>query len=42
MVLKDLLHIQDVNSVFDLEWGNGILYRDIFKQPEYEHSKYGI
>lgn len=35
-------YIQDVNSVFDLEWGNGILYRDIFKQPEYEHSKYAF
>ncbi len=35
-------YIQDVNSVFDLEWGNGVLYRDIFKQPEYEHSKYAF
>ncbi len=35
-------YIQNVNSVFDLEWGNGVLYRDIFKQPEYEHSKYAF
>ena len=35
-------YIQDVNSVFDLEWGDGVLYRDIFKQPEYEHSKYAF
>lgn len=35
-------YIQDVNSVFDLEWGDGVLYRDIFKEPEYEHSKYAF
>ena len=35
-------YIQDVNSVFDLEWGDGVKYRDIFKQPEYEHSKYSF
>lgn len=35
-------YIQDVNSVFDLEWGDGVKYRDIFKQPEYEHSKYAF
>ncbi|MCI1290212.1 MAG: glycine--tRNA ligase subunit alpha [Lactobacillus sp.] len=35
-------YIQDVNSVFDLEWGHGVLYRDIFKEPEYEHSKYAF
>lgn len=35
-------YIQDVNSVFDLVWGNGILYRDIFQEPEYEHSKYAF
>lgn len=35
-------YIQDVNSVFDLEWADGVLYGDIFKEPEYEHSKYGF
>ena len=35
-------YIQDVNSVFDLEWADGVIYRDIFKQPEYEHSKYAF
>ncbi|KJY61444.1 glycine--tRNA ligase subunit alpha [Lactobacillus apis] len=35
-------YIQDVNSVFDLEWGNGVLYRDIFKEAEYENSKYAF
>ncbi|WP_396022069.1 glycine--tRNA ligase subunit alpha [Bombilactobacillus thymidiniphilus] len=35
-------YIQDVDSVFDLEWGNGVHYGDIFKEPEYEHSKYAF
>lgn len=33
-------YIQEVNSVYDLEWGDGVLYGDIFKEPEFEHSKY--
>lgn len=35
-------YIQDVNNVFDLEWAPGVLYGDIFKEPEYEHSKYSF
>ncbi|MEJ6348495.1 glycine--tRNA ligase subunit alpha [Holzapfeliella sp. He02] len=35
-------YIQDVDSVFDLEWSDGVLYGDIFKEPEYEHSKYAF
>ncbi|GAB6092134.1 glycine--tRNA ligase alpha subunit [Furfurilactobacillus curtus] len=35
-------YIQDVNSVFDLEWSDGVLYGDIFKEPEFEHSKYSF
>ncbi|MFC6171532.1 glycine--tRNA ligase subunit alpha [Loigolactobacillus jiayinensis] len=35
-------YIQDVNSVFDLEWGDGVKYGEIFKEPEYEHSKYSF
>lgn len=35
-------YIQDVNSVFDLEWADGVLYGDIFKEPEYEHSTYSF
>lgn len=35
-------YIQDVNSVFDLEWADGVKYGDIFKEPEYEHSKYSF
>jgi glycyl-tRNA synthetase alpha chain len=33
-------YIQDKENVFDLEWTEGFTYKDIFKQPEYEHSKY--
>jgi len=35
-------YIQDKEDVFDLEWNNGITIRDIFFQPEYEHSKYAF
>lgn len=35
-------YIQDVNSVFDLEWSDGVLYGDIFKEPEFEHSTYSF
>ncbi|KRM91427.1 glycine--tRNA ligase subunit alpha [Fructilactobacillus florum] len=35
-------YIQDVNNVFDLEWADGVRYGDIFKEPEYEHSKYSF
>ncbi|MDO1605458.1 glycine--tRNA ligase subunit alpha [Lactobacillus sp. YT155] len=35
-------YIQDVDSVYDLDWGNGVKYGDIFKEPEYEHSKYSF
>lgn len=35
-------YIQDVNSVFDLEWSAGVKYGDIFGEPEYEHSKYSF
>ena len=35
-------YIQDVKSVFDLEWADGVKYGDIFKEPEYEHSKYAF
>lgn len=35
-------YIQDVDQVYKLEWGNGVLYGDIFKEPEFEHSKYAF
>lgn len=33
-------YIQEVDSVYDLEWVDGVAYGEIFKQPEYEHSVY--
>jgi glycyl-tRNA synthetase alpha chain len=33
-------YIQDKDNVFDLEWVDGVTYGDVFKQQEYEHSKY--
>ncbi|RDW19222.1 glycine--tRNA ligase subunit alpha [Oceanobacillus arenosus] len=33
-------YIQDKENVFDLEWTTGVTVRDIFFQPEYEHSTY--
>lgn len=33
-------YIQQKENVFDLEWVEGVTYGDVFKQPEYEHSKY--
>lgn len=35
-------YIQDKENVFDLEWTAGVTVRDIFLQPEYEHSKYAF
>lgn len=35
-------YIQDKENVFDLEWTTGVTVRDIFLQPEYEHSKYAF
>lgn len=33
-------YIQDKENVFDLEWTDGVTVKDIFLQPEYEHSTY--
>lgn len=35
-------YIQNVNNVFELEWGDSVLYGDIFKEPEIEHSTYSF
>lgn len=35
-------YIQDKENVFDLEWVNGVTVRDIFHQPEFEHSTYAF
>lgn len=33
-------YIQNKENVFELEYTNGVSYDAIYKQPEYEHSKY--
>jgi glycyl-tRNA synthetase alpha chain len=33
-------YIQEKENVFDLEWVRGVSYGDVFKQAEFEHSKY--
>jgi len=35
-------YVQDVESVYDLVWTEGVKYGDIFKEPEYEHSAYAF
>ncbi|MBL1227458.1 glycine--tRNA ligase subunit alpha [Enterococcus sp. BWR-S5] len=35
-------YIQEVESVYDLQWTEEVKYGEIFKQPEYEHSKYSF
>ena len=35
-------YIQEVESVYDLVWTGDVKYVDIFKQPEFEHSKYAF
>ena len=34
------MYLQQVENIFDLEYTKGVSYGAIFKQPEYEHSKY--
>lgn len=36
------MYLQGVDSVFDLEWGNGITYGDIHHKEEVEFSKYNF
>jgi glycyl-tRNA synthetase alpha chain len=36
------MYLQGVNSVFDLVWTEGVLYRDIFHQNEVEQSQYNF
>ena len=35
-------YIQEVESVYDLVWTGDVKYGDIFKHPEFEHSKYAF
>ena len=36
------MYIFDVENVYDLEWAPGVKYGEIFKKPEYEHSKFSF
>jgi len=36
------MYIQEVDSVFDIEWKEGITYGDIFKRAEWEWSTYNF
>ena len=36
------MYILDVEDVYELEWVEGVKYGEIFRQPEYEHSKYAF
>lgn len=35
-------YIQEVESVYDLQWTDTVKYGDIFTQPEFEHSTYAF
>lgn len=35
-------YLQEVDSVYDLQWAEGVHYGEIFKQPEFEHSTYSF
>ncbi|MDA8066033.1 MAG: glycine--tRNA ligase subunit alpha [Thermaerobacter sp.] len=35
-------YLQGVDEVFQIEWGNGVRYRELFQRAEFEHSKYGF
>ena len=32
------MYIQDVDSVYDLQWNDKITYGDVFKKQEYENT----
>ncbi len=34
------MYLQEVGNVFELEYTEGVSYGAVYKQPEYEHSKY--
>ncbi|AMB98525.1 glycine--tRNA ligase subunit alpha [Aerococcus urinaehominis] len=36
------MYLQEVDSIYDLDWAPGVKYGEIFKQPEYEHSVYSF
>lgn len=36
------MYLQNVNSVYEIQWNEQLTYGDIFKMSEYEHSKYSF
>ncbi len=36
------MFIQDVDSIFDIEWKEGVRYGDLFRRPEWEWSLYNF
>ena len=36
------MYLQNVESVYDIKWSKNLTYGDIFKQAEYENSKYSF
>ena len=36
------MYLQNVDTVYDIDWNGHIKYGDIFKKAEYEHSKYSF
>lgn len=36
------MYLQNVETVYDIDWNGHIKYGDIFKKAEYEHSKYSF
>ena len=36
------MYLQDVDSIFDIQWNKNYTYGDIFKTAEYEHSVYSF
>lgn len=36
------MYLQNVDSVYEIQWNENIKYGDIFKMAEYEQSKYGF
>lgn len=37
-----VMYVQNVDSIYDIEWSSGVTYRDIFKRSESEFSYYNF
>ncbi|MEN8908154.1 MAG: glycine--tRNA ligase subunit alpha [Clostridiales bacterium] len=36
------MYLQEKDNIYDIKWSNTVTYGDIFKNAEYEHSKYNF